>query len=161
MDEVLDRIPVEPTNPELLATLVAMQGQPLVRARPRKGGGLALGFGQKVFHDKRRLIDPFYGEWEIGNFLGAWRIRRGDSILFGSLDFISTTDDSLLPQLDGTSFQGLRQIGRFDFEVKLGFEMCADYFSVGGDEDVIHIFGPNELVAGYRVGCGWQLELRR
>lgn len=132
-------------------------GKTCCRKRIGRGRSLDIGFGKKILHNKN-LIDDFYGEWEVGGYSSSWRFIRDGVIVCGSQDTVSSTEDlneavSLL-EIGAISF--IRETSKFDIRIIFDNGLNLDFMcSSGDDDDMLGIFGPDDLFLGYNPLNGW------
>lgn len=83
-----EELNIEMTTPLEVSELIgSFLGKPVCRQQVGKGRSLSIGFGRKILHTKPNNPDAYYGEWEVGTYIGAWKIIQDDKIVIGSQDF--------------------------------------------------------------------------
>jgi hypothetical protein len=120
---------------------------------------LTLGFGKKVYHGKK-LVDDFYGEWEIRTYCYAWRVIKNGQILCGSSDAVDRVDEltAVLKRIKFGRIISLDQLTNFD--VRIGFDtgVAVDFLATVSDKDEgITIFCPNNRCVEFTTGSGWEI----
>lgn len=137
-----------------------MIGKACCRQRVGRMHSLSIGFGERIFHGKSNLPDTFYGEWEIGTYSTAWRVIQNVKILCGSQD----TDESISDLDERLNTIGLGRIiavhaiSRFDIRIAFDGDTIIDFLgSISDDDEIFHIFGPNNLYIEYSVCDGWKV----
>lgn len=135
-------------------------GKLCCRQRLGRGRSLSIGFGGKVHHDRKNLVDDYYGEWEVGTYNAAWRVVDGDVILCGSQEVVDT-----LSELE-ERFRCIK-LGRIDsismnskFDIWIVFEdgKRVEILGLASDDDeIFHIFSPNGLYVTYSILDGWKV----
>jgi hypothetical protein len=148
-------------NDKIKAAIAPLIGRECCRSQASCEGSLSLGFGEKVFHKNKRLVDDFYGEWEIGTYYGAWRIIQDGKIIIGSN---SIAEDSIgelnriLKQFNFGRFAALTALTDIDIRVELDNSVCIDFFAMASDEDeIFHIFCPGSEYVEFSIRNGWKL----
>lgn len=134
-----------------------MFGKPCCRKRVGAvHAGIAFGFGAQVFHNDARLIDSFYGEWEIRNYYRAWRVIQNGRILYGCHDFMAVNElNAAINQIAFGNIISLEKIADFDIRMQLDNDISVDFLATTTDEESLVIFGPNELCVEYSASDGW------
>lgn len=143
---------------QLEAYLVTLIGQPCCRKRIGRGKSLSLGFGKKVFHGNAKLVDEYYGEWELGSYYPGWRIVQGGKILCASQDSVDSLQELQirLDKLALGSFISLSQTTEFDARIDLEGGFHVDFLGAISDDDkTFQIFGPAALFVGFSPLQGW------
>lgn len=147
-------------NVQIENAIRSMFGKACCRQRVWRERSLGLGFGEKVYHGNARLIDTFYGEWEIGTFYSAWRVVKNNTILCGSTDTVDSLDelDSLLKQIDFGHIQSIIQPSKFDIRAEFDTGIAVEFLTTTSDGDEsFHIFCPKNLIVTFSVQEGWVL----
>lgn len=145
---------------ELDPYLAALSGQPCCRKRIGRGKSLSLGFGKKVFHGNAKLVEEYYGEWELGSYYPAWRIIGGGKILCASQDAVDSLEELQvrLDELAIGSFVSLSQTAEFDTRIELEGGFRVDFLStISDDDESFHIFGPSALFVRFGPIQGWSI----
>ncbi len=135
-----------------------MLGKPCCRQRVWRSRSLSLGFGEKVYHGNSRLVDPFYGEWEIGTFYSAWRVIYEKSILCGSTDTCDSLDelDAKIKRIEFGRIESLKQPTAFDVCARFDTGITVEFLGTFSDGDEsFHIFGPEKLHIMFSIPDGW------
>jgi hypothetical protein len=121
---------------------------------------LALGFGKKVHHGNKKLVDNFYGEWEIRTYCYAWRVVKNGKILCGSKDAVDSVDElnAVLKRIKFGHFISLEQLTNFDVRVAFDTGIAVDFLAAVSDEDEgLVIFCPENKTIKFTVGNGWKI----
>ncbi|WP_156509242.1 hypothetical protein [Ralstonia mannitolilytica] len=135
-------------------------GKPCCRQRVGRMRSLSIGVGEKVPHGSPRMVDDFYGEWEIGTYSAAWRVVRDGRILCGSQDVIDSLAelDSKLNSVDFGLVTDVVQISKFDIRVCFAGATYVDFISAAsGDDEIFHVFCPGNSCLEYSAAGGWRL----
>lgn len=135
-------------------------GRQCCRQRIGRGGGLSVGFGDRVPHSKPKTVDTFYGEWEIGTYSSAWRIVQHEQIVCGSLDAVNSIEklDEFLQTLKLGSVVAVEAISKFDIRITLNEGAHIDFMCASNDDDeMFHIFGPESICVEYKCLGGWKV----
>lgn len=120
---------------------------------------LALGFGKKVYHGQK-LVDDFYGEWEIRTYSYAWRVIKNGEILCGSSDAIDHVNEltAVLKRIKFGRIILLEQLTNFDVRVGFDTGIAVDFLAAVSDEDEgVTIFCPDDKCIQFTVGSGWKI----
>jgi hypothetical protein len=146
---------------KLQARIDSLAGKPCRSKVVGEYKSLALGFGEEVSRPTARNPLAVRSEWEIGTYTAAWRIVHGNEVLCGSMDPVDGNDDLDL------KVQGL-QLGvavkiemtsRFDIRVVLSGESYVEFICASSDDDeIFHIFGPENFFAKYSLADGWTVN---
>ncbi len=138
-----------------------MLNQPCCRQRVGEWKSLHLGFGKKIFHHKKRCIDMFYGEWEVGTYSSNWAVEVNGIILLSSSDQKTNCEsDQALQQFNFSHLKKIELIDN-DTTIKLSFNEINLLFYVIEDEEeieVVHFFFPNQYF-DYHPNRGWAMEI--
>jgi hypothetical protein len=144
----------------IMASFAGLIGCKCCRQRVGQGGSLSLGFGDKIPHSKRKTVDPFYGEWEIGTYSSAWRIIQHGQILCGSLDAEDSIEklDGFLQTIKLGAVVAVEAISEFDIRIILNGGVHIDFMRASNDDDeMFHIFGPKSIYVEYKSLGGWKV----
>jgi len=142
--------------------LKPLLGKRCCRQRVSSPKALHLGFGEKMYHRNPKLVDNFYGEWEIGTYYCAWRLVRDGKILCGSDDAVDSVEelDASLKELELGAILSIQQIGNLDVRVELDTGVTIDFLATtsnGTDECFEINNGLSRQVAEFTVGNGWKI----
>lgn len=149
-----------PLPPVIQSALAPLMGRPCCRQRVGRGRSLSLGFGKRIMHSKTKLIDPYYGEWEIGTYSSAWRIVCGGIVVFGSSETVDsmTELDAFLQKFKFGSILSIELVSPFDVCVRLEADTQINFLCASSDEDaILHVFGPESLYVEYSQLTSWKL----
>lgn len=130
------------------------------RKRVGSGRSLSMGFGDKKYHGNIRLIDNFYGEWELGTYTAAWRVVKDGHVLLGSCDPVDSVSelDELFGDLSFGRIVSINNINSLDIRVEFDCGSCIDFVNASSDDDeIFHIFGPSDLYVSYIPVEGWTI----
>jgi hypothetical protein len=128
---------------------------------------LSLGFGKKIKHNNPKLIDKYYGEWEIGTYHCSWRIMDQKKILLGSDEPAKTTINidhiNELNRIANTiKFGRITSItnqSRFDVHVDFDSGISIDFFACAKYKDeLFHIFCPDNKSISLQWNGKWKIE---
>ena len=135
-------------------------GKDCCRQRVGRMRSLSLGFGKKIPHGKARLVDDFYGEWEIGTYLAAWRVVHDGRILCGSQDIVDSVPelDERLSKIKFGRIKTISVFSKFDIRINFDGEKYLDFLGSGSDDDeLFHIFCPESMHIEYSISGGWKI----
>lgn len=149
------------THLDVQIAIAGLIGKSCCRQRVGRGRSLSLGFGDKVFHGKTRLIDPFYGEWEVGSYCAEWHIVQGETSLCSSHDFV----DKPLMELDKKlskillgKIEALEFLDKLHIRIRLSAGIQIDFLAKYGEDDddeFFHVFCPNGNFVACSLNEGW------
>lgn len=141
--------------------VTGMFGLCCCRKRVGRRRSVSFGFGAEQFHGDPKLLDAFYGEWEIGTYYAGWRVVQSGKILCGSEDVVDSVDklNDRLGLVELGQPVGFQMISEFDVRLSLDGDTHVDFLGTfsEADEHVVHIFGPDDLYAEYVVETGWEI----
>lgn len=138
--------------------LSGLIGKRCCRQSVGDGRSLSLGFGNKLFHGKKNLVDSYYGEWEVGTYSAAWRISRGSEILCGSNEEVESLVelDELLKEVDLGCVVSFEMLSVFDIRVNLENNCVVDFMGCSAVKDeMFHVFLPDKMYCAYSIFDGW------
>lgn len=145
---------------EVSDVLKPLFGNKCCRIRVGDFKSLSIGFGEKIYHNKPKLIDKFRGEWEIGTYYCAWRIMTGNSILCASSDSVETITElhNRAIEIKIGSILSIVQTSDIDVRVKTDSGIDIDFLAtISGNDQYFHIFGPNYLYVELATGGQWTI----
>ncbi len=120
---------------------------------------LHIGFGERIFHNDASLVDPYYGEWEIGTYYAAWRVIKNNEVLCGSSEVVDSLGElnDKLENIKLKKLLSIQMISQLDIRLEFENAIRIEFMDFNGDKDdeVVHIFGPNKFYAEYLVTKGW------
>jgi hypothetical protein len=141
------------------ALIKPMLGKLCCKKRVWSFKSLTLGFGKKVYHGKK-LVDDFYGEWEIQTYCYAWRVIKNGKILCGSRDAVDHVDEltAVLKRIKFGRIILLEKLTNFDVRIVFDTGIAVDFLAAVSDKDEgLVIFCPEHKVIEFTVGSGWEI----
>jgi hypothetical protein len=147
---------------EIRQFLEPLFGKRCCRQRVSAPKALHLGFGERMYHGNPKLVDAYYGEWEIGTYYCAWRVIKDAKILCGSDDAVESVDelDASLKQIELGAVLSIEQLGNLDVRVELDTGAAIEFLATTSDE-ADECFGINNGVSHqlveFTVGSGWTM----
>lgn len=147
-------------NDEVLNLISPLFGNKCCRIRVGDFRSLSIGFGKKIYHHKPKLTDKFRGEWEIGTYYCAWRMRLGNKILCASSDSAQSINDlhDKALQVKIGSIVSIASVSDIDVRVGTDSGVDIDFLATISDTDqYFHIFGPNHLYIELADGGKWTI----
>jgi hypothetical protein len=144
---------------KIRALIQPMLGKLCCKKRVWSFKSLTLGFGKKVYHGKK-LIDDFYGEWEIRTYCYAWRVIKNGKILCGSNDALDHINEltAVLKRIKFGRIVSLEQLTNFDVRVEFDTGIVVDFLATVSDEDeglyISNCFEHKTIK--FTVGNGWK-----
>ena len=122
---------------------------------------LMIGFGGEVSRPTARNPLAVRHEWEIGTYTAAWRIVNDQEVLCGSMDPVNenTELDQKLQDLQLGFVVKIEMTSRFDIRIVLSGNSYVEFICASSDDDeMLHIFGPDNFFAKYSVVDGWAVD---
>ena len=135
-------------------------GKRCCRQRAGEYRSLSLGFGEKVPHLRKKSVDSFKGEWEIGTYSSAWRIVKSGAILCGSMNPIDSNEEleQQVEAIELGSVMSIEMLSKFDIRITLDDGTFIEFMCASNDDETMfHIFGPDHLLLDYKSTDGWRL----
>lgn len=145
------------------AELAAIKGAECCRQRVGRGRSLSLGFGERVHHGKSELEDTFYGTWELGSYYPIWRILINDDIVMGHADAFDSISDmnEILSRIKIGRLKNVMMLNHLDISIECEGDIHIEFMPATSDEDdVFHVFLPNNIFVGFQPKRGWLLDKR-
>lgn len=147
---------------QILPLIEPSFGQSCIRKRIGDYGMLSVDFGQKIYHNKPRNADPFYGEWQFGSYHSAWRIFKENRLVLGSKSLFKTNQefDEALQSIEFGKLQNFEQLNNFDFILTLNNATRIEFLtcSNSGNDECFHIFLPSARFLSYSFNNFWKYE---
>jgi hypothetical protein len=141
--------------------LESVYGKQCYRQRVGKPRSLWLGFGEKKYHGKK-LIDPYYGELEIGTYYCSWRILKGGKILCGSNDLATMEElNAAVQKIEFGQFIAVRQLSDCDVRTEFDSGLVVDFLATTKDDDECFglLYEPTHVYVQFSIGSGWKMGL--
>ena len=142
------------------AAINGLIGKPCCRQRLGSKRSLSIGFGNKIPHGNSRLVDSYYGEWEIGTYSATWRLVDNGKVLCGSKNVIGSLLEleDQFRQIQLGRISGVYLASKFDVRVEFDDGKKIDFLGASSDDDeMFHIFCPNGLYVKYSTFIGWEI----
>ena len=141
--------------PKIVEKIRSLVGRECTLQRVGNDKSLFIGFGN--IHNMNTTP---HGTWEIGAYDCSWRVVRSGSVLCGRDDAIDKINDLQ------TAFRDIK-LGDFvslnhltDLDIRITF-LCGTAIDVlctiSEDDEVLHIFFPENQVIVFSVGEGWRM----
>ena len=134
-------------------------GQLCCRQRVSEWKRISFGFGDKVYHEKPKLADNFYGEWEMGSYFCAWRIVQDGNILCGSNDAVDSIEelDIAIKRINfGRIISLAMSPSGIDIRAEFDTGVAVDFLSTrNGDDESFQMFLPKNICVTFGVSNGW------
>lgn len=145
-------------NVELQARLASLTGKRCSAKVVGEYKSLMIGFGDEVSRPTTRNPLAVRSEWEIATYTAAWRFVHDNEVLCGSMDPVDGNDELDL-KVQGLQFGyavKIEMISRFDIRVVLSGQSYLEFICASSDDDeILHIFGPDNFFAKYSLADGW------
>jgi hypothetical protein len=156
------KIEIGELSEQLREFLKPIFGKACCRQRVSAPRGLRLGFGDKVFHGNPRLVDAYYGEWEIGTYYCAWRVLQGDRVICGSSDSVESINelDAAIRQITFGAIQSIEHITPLDVRVRCDSGILIDFLTTtsdGTEECLGIIHNSTHRAAEFTLDHGWRM----
>ena len=135
-------------NKTILEKLRPLVGKKCCRARIGDSRSLSLGFGRRIRHGNPKLLDKFYGEWEIGTYYCAWRVRKKNTILLAKNDHEEKEGelDERLQRINFGRIRSIDQTTRIDVRVSFEDGIFVEFLAtISDDDEYFHVFGPDNF----------------
>lgn len=153
---------VKISNDELHKLLSGMledlSGKNCCRQAVGRMRSLTIEFGDRIPHGKVNLPDQTHGEWRISTYRSAWRVVQRGKVACASQDVVENLEQ-LNKQFSAIEFGeilNLQQISPYDIRVTFANDTFVDFLCTFQDDDeVFHVFGPNDLYVAFSVADGW------
>ena len=160
MGEIMNSVNSDALSIALKSSLFDMIGQKCCRQRVGEYKSLTLGFGEKILHSRKKSLDPFRGEWEIGTYCSAWRIVENKRIICGSMDPVDLHDelDVKISSIEFGNVVNIVMLSEFDIRLELSNGINIEFLcATNYDDEAVFIFGPNHLYVQYTLNEGWRI----
>ena len=148
-------------NIKLQELIQPMLGKPCCRKRVWRPRSLSFGFGEKPYHGNSKLVDDFYGEWEVGTYSSAWRVLQNKRIVCASNDTVDSVDelDGALKAVDFGRISSVEQPADLDLRLEFDAGIAVEFLAATSDDDeCFHIvFRPGNMAIKFTVGAGWEI----
>jgi len=144
-------------NDDIRRCIELCVGQQCCRQHVGKDLSLDLGFGE-VVRIKSAIGEADHGKWEIGTYNGSWRIIQDCKLVCGSQSSVESIDElrQQVNSIEWGSLIGLQQLSDYDVRIELDNGILVDFLGTfSGDDELVHIFCPDELVVTFSIGIGW------
>ena len=131
-------------------------GKRCCRKRVGNWKSLSFGFGCKIRHGNPKLVDTYYGQWEIGTYQRSWRVVQGKTILLGGEDAMEIEElNTALGKIELKRLVAVRQSSEFDVRIEFDCEKAVEFLGAASDDATVRIFCPSDICAQYVIGQGW------
>jgi hypothetical protein len=116
------------------AAFAGIIGKRCCRQRAGEYKSLSLGFGEKVPHLRKKSVDSFKGEWEIGTYSSAWRIVKSGAILCGSMNPVDSNEEleQQVEALQLGAVMSIEMLSKFDIRITLDDGTFIEFMEHGG-----------------------------
>jgi len=143
------------------ALIKPMLGKVCCKKRVWSFKSLTLGFGKKVRHGHgEKLVDVFYGEWEIRTYSYAWRVIKNGKIVCGSGDAVDHVNEltAVLKRIKFGRIISLEHLTNLDVRVAFDTGIAVDFLAAVSDVDEgLYIFCPENTMVTFTIGSGWKI----
>lgn len=146
---------------EVSDILKPLFGNKCCRVRVGNFKSLSIGFGEKIYHNKPKLIDKFYREWEVGTYNCAWRIMKDDLILVGSTDVANTIEelDAKVNSIHFGYIVSIEQPLPVDVRIEISSRIYVDFLATTSRlDEYFHIFCPNNVYIDLSRNGKWTID---
>lgn len=147
------------TFKEILPLLAGSMGSVCSRKRVRFGNSISIGFGNKIFHNKPKMVDPFYGEWSFSCYHKLWRILQGNKVILEGLNDLYDYEeiDSILQQIDFGRLVEVTVVDTLDIAILLDNGIRIEFLACIEENDTLEVFLPhNKILVYYANQGGWE-----
>lgn len=158
MDEVIENMELPINIREFVGPMLGLE---CCRQRIWKPKSLWFGFGEKLYHSNKDLIDAYYGEWEIGTYYGEWRILQNNQLLCASGDSTITVDElgEILKQINFGRIVSLKQTTNFSVRTEFDSGIVVDFLSPPDEDDECFgiLNGSAHVAVEFSKANGWSI----
>jgi len=123
---------------------------------------LTLGFGERVLHGNSKLIDNFWGEWEIRTYCNSWRVIKDGKVICGSNDIddsIKELDAALGQIAFGRILSLTQEASGLDIRARFDTGIIVDFLTTVSEHDeTVSIFCPRNVCVSFSPAEGWLIE---
>ncbi|MDR1148290.1 MAG: hypothetical protein LBK66_06620 [Spirochaetaceae bacterium] len=140
--------------------LMTLQELPICRVEVDPYKNLHVGLGKKVKNLCKNSRVEYYGEWEIGTYISAWRIVKEGKLISGSRQIVEDTDieTQKIAPLFNEKFITMMELNEYDIRLIFSGDLIVDFFFCSDSDEFLHILGiggdfwvsqfPNEWIYG-------------
>lgn len=147
------------TFEQILPLVEPSYGELCCRKRVGYYYSFAIDFGEKIYHNQKRNIDPFYGEWQFRTYNCKWKIIKDEKIILEGQNNLGTNEDvdNELQQIEFGRLVGISANKDLSLTLTLDNMISIEFFPylTLGDEE-FHIFLPDNRCLVYHFSKGWQ-----
>jgi hypothetical protein len=145
--------------------ITSVYGKPCCKQRVWRHKSLTLGFGERIFHGNSKLIDNFWGEWEIRTYCNSWRVIKDQKVICGSNDTVDSIEelDAALGQIAfGRILSLTQEASGIDIRARFDTGIIVDFLTtISEDDETVSIFCPGKICVTFSPAEGWLIENRR
>ena len=148
------------TFEQILPLIKPSFGEECCRKRVGYYYSFAIDFGQKIYHNQKRNVDPFYGEWQFRTYNRMWRIVKDDKIILEGQNNSGTNDDvdDALQQIEFGRLINVLVNNANDLVLELDDGLSIEFISCQKEDEVCSIFLPNERCLAFNNDLSWEYE---
>jgi hypothetical protein len=140
--------------------LMTLQELPICRVEIDPYKNLHVGLGKKVKNQRKNSRVEYYGEWEIGTYISAWRIVKKGKLISGSRQIIEDTnlETQKIAPLFNEKFITMIELNEYDIRLIFSGDLIVDFFFCSDSDEFLHILGisgdfcvsqlPNKWICG-------------
>lgn len=146
---------------EIMSHLAPMLYKECCKVRVHYSDSLTIGFGEKIYHNCERLVDPFFAEWEIRTDWCAWRIRKGNHVICGKDQLVETFEElhEIANKIVYGTLISISQPSDIDLRLEFDTGIVIEFFaSLGFNDSYYEIFCPNDIVIVLLSRGNWIIE---
>lgn len=147
------------TFEQVLPLIEGSYGEACCRKRVGYYYYLSIDFGEKIYHNRKRNVDPFYGEWQFRTYNRMWRIIKDDQVILQGQNNSGSNDDldNMLQEIEFGRLVGISVNKEPSLTLTLDNGISIEFFPylTLGDEE-FNIFLRKNRCLVYHFGKGWQ-----
>lgn len=143
---------------QMLPLIQGSYGKICCRKRVGYYYSLAVDFGEKFYHNRKRTIDPFYGEWQFRTYNRMWRILKDEQVILEGQNNVEDNNDvdEVLQQIE---FGGLMKVSvnkAFGLVLELDNGLSIEFLSCSNENEVCTIFLPQNTCLVFNNDLSWE-----
>ncbi|WP_435950277.1 hypothetical protein [Psychrobacter sp. DM8] len=120
----------------------------------------AIDFGEKIYHNQERNVDPYYGEWQFRTYNRMWKIIKEDKVILEGQNNSGTNDDldNALQQIEFGKLINILVTDDLNLALKLDNGLSIEFLISSRKEDICTIFLPKNRCLAYQSDGSWVYE---
>ncbi|MFZ2555082.1 hypothetical protein [Psychrobacter urativorans] len=149
------------TFEQVLPLIEGSYGETCCRKRVDYYYSLAVDFGKKIYHNKKRNVDSFYGEWQFRTYNRMWKIIKDEQVILQGQSNTGSNDDldDLLQQIEFGRLINISINTDLDLVLELDNGLSIEFLSRSKEEEICVIFLPNNGYLTYHFNQDWEYDI--